>query len=187
MVFFTRGSDVCLSLLLVTSEETCLHLFGRGSRTGGLVLPWSRPARRRVHIPLSSRVLGTWVFPFPLSSEFQKLAVTQGQSAEEVPVLPLACVRDSGQWQDPGVELIPNITTLRGTEEPPFHRVPLEQWDEARGLVSHVHWNLCSCWSFAVPISGQRGRACGTQTCFWLYHSISVLLPSPSLPFTCIP
>lgn len=41
-----------------------------------------------------------------------------------------------GQWQDPGIELIPNITTLRGTEEPPFHRVPLEQWDEARGLVS---------------------------------------------------
>ncbi|PHJ24050.1 dna-directed rna alpha subunit [Cystoisospora suis] len=39
-----------------------------------------------------------------------------------------------GQWQDPGIELIPNITTLRGTEEPPFHRVPLEHWDEARGL-----------------------------------------------------
>ncbi|CBZ55222.1 putative RNA polymerase Rpb3/Rpb11 dimerisation domain-containing protein [Neospora caninum Liverpool] len=43
-----------------------------------------------------------------------------------------------GRWTDPGVEKLPNITTLRGVEEPPFHRVPLQFWDEARGLSHDV-------------------------------------------------
>ncbi|XP_058515837.1 LOW QUALITY PROTEIN: uncharacterized protein LOC131479316, partial [Ochotona princeps] len=40
-----------------------------------------------------------------------------------------------GEWPDPGILKVPDdIQTLRAEEEPPFHRVPLDEWDEARGL-----------------------------------------------------
>ncbi|PFH34260.1 hypothetical protein BESB_074120 [Besnoitia besnoiti] len=38
------------------------------------------------------------------------------------------------RWRDPGVQQLPTVETLRGKEEPAFHRVPLQYWDEARGL-----------------------------------------------------
>ncbi|RQX72675.1 DNA-directed RNA polymerase, alpha subunit [Toxoplasma gondii CAST] len=44
----------------------------------------------------------------------------------------------TGRWRDPGVQMLPNVTTLRGVEEPPYHRVPLQFWDEARGLSHDV-------------------------------------------------